>query len=321
MKIIAKRNLYACLLVFFLFFFNTVRVNASGIDTIDSSTFKSDYSISEVHIGSSVSEITSTAFRNLVNLREITVSEKNPFFASYSGCLYDKGMTELVCFPPALKGAIIPDTVISIRENALHGLSEDLKEQVRSVVEEQANWNLPEAEVPGEHFVHTIYGVRWRQNDGNIVLPYSNIMSLAGTIVDASSTGDMTQPKQLEEAFNFFSDAITYERSMDVPSGDWIKEYASKTLSEKKGNCYGYAAAFGYVARGLGYEARVCTGTVESALGGRAAHAWTEIKMNNKWYIFDTEMQNAKGSGYYKQTDATYPAGPIERQAIYTIEF
>lgn len=299
----------------------TISSKAQGPTTLDAQTFKSDYRITTVHIGSDVSEITNTAFRNLNNLRLITVSTGNPYFASYSGCLYDKDLTELMCYPPALAGAYIPDTVVSIRENALHGVPEAIKEQVRYVVEGQAQGNLKEWEVPGEHFIHTEKGIKWRQVDGTLVSPSSNVMSLAGAVVDLSSTGSMTQPQQLEAAFDFIATYVSYVRSMEVPTGDWVREYASETLSTRTGNCYGYAASFAYVAKGLGYDARVCTGTVASSLGGRTAHAWTEVKMGNQWYIFDTEMQNAKSFGYYKQTYDSYPAGPLEKTASYTVSF
>ncbi len=299
----------------------TVRASGYGYSTIDSTTFKSNYKITSIHIGSDVIDITNNAFWNLNNLKSITVSENNPFYASYSGCLYDKYYTELLCYPPALGGTYIPETVVSIGKNALHGVPEKLKTQIRDVVDNQAQGNWLEDDIPGEHFVHIEGTVKWKMEDGSIVSPTSNVMNLAAQIVEKSTTGDMTQAQQLEAAFSYLSTYVSYERSLDEPSGDWTKEYTSKTLATRRGNCYGYAASFAYIAKGLGYDARVCTGTVTSALGGRTDHAWTEVKMKNKWYIFDAEMQNAKGSGYYKQTSASYPAGPIETLERYAVEF
>ncbi len=320
MHIIDKRRVIALLLVLTMMSTTTISSKASGYTTIDYKTFKNNYGITTIHIGSDVDEITSNAFRNLCNLREITVSENNLFYASYGGCLYDKWYTELVCFPPALKGTAIPSTVVSISTNALHGVPEDLKQQVRDVIECQASGNLPEADIPGAHFIHTDNGVKWKAEDGSIVQPDSLVMNLAAAVVEASSTGSMTQPQQLRAAFDFVADTITYERSFEIPSGDWTKEYAAKTLGTSKGNCYGYASAFAYIAKGLGYDARICTGTVTSSYGGRTAHAWTEVKMNNRWYVFDTEMQNAKGDGYYKQTYDSYPAGPLEKTSTYVVD-
>ena len=294
---------------------------AQGLTQIDSTTFSRNTGITTVHIGSDVDEITTGAFRSLGNLREITVSENNPFYTSYSGCLYDKAMTELLCYPPDLPGAVIPSTVVSIRTNALHGVPQKLKDQIVDVVETQAQGNLPESRIPGEHFVHTENGIRWKQEDGAIVSPDSNLKYLAASVVGLSSSGDMTQLQQLEAAFNYVAANTFYVRSTEVPEGEWAKEYASRTLSTGSGNCYGYAAAFAYVAKGLGYSARVCTGTVASALGGRTDHAWTEVRIGKVWYIFDTEMQRAKGTGYYKQTYESYPAGPIEKKTSQSVSF
>ncbi len=316
------KRLLSLMIVLLVFGAETITALASaGLTRIDSSTFARDYTISSIHIGSDVDEITSTALRNLIYLNDITVSENNPYFASYSGCLYDKAMTELLRYPPALKGAYIPSTVVSIGDNALYGVPRQLKDQIISVVEVQASGNLKESEVPGAHFVHTENGVKWKQEDGTVISPTSNLMNLAAEVVNLSSTADMTQPQQLEAAFNYVAGTITYVRSMEVPTGDWTGEYASKTLGSKTGNCYGYAAAFAYIARGLGYDARVCVGTVTSALGGRTAHSWTEVKMGDDWYIFDAEMQAAKSGGYYKQTYSSYPAGPVEKTSSWTVNY
>lgn len=315
------KKILALILTLFLLGVSTIQSKASGPTTIDVNTFKNNYRITSIHIGPEVDYITENAFRNLKNLQTITVSEDNDFYTSYSGCLYDKDLTELICFPAALTGALIPPTAVSIGMNALKGVPSDLKEQIRTVIKNQASGNLSEIEVPGAHFIHTQNGIRWKNEDGTVVSPYNAVMNLAGNIVNASSTGSMRQPQQLEAAFNYLSSSISYVRSYDTPSGDWVKEYAQNAMSTKSGNCYGYAASFAYVAKGLGYDAKVCTGTVRSSLGGRTAHAWTEVKVAGKWYVFDAEMQNAKGSGYYKQTYDSYPAGPLEKSAEYSVSF
>ena len=297
------------------------RASAKEVTRIDGTTFRKNTDISTIHIGSDVTEISSNAFRGLISLKSITVSENNLFFTSYSNCLYNKNMTELICFPAALQGAMIPDTVVSIRENALYGVGDTLREQVKSVVKSQAAENCMEWQVPGEHFVHTDSGVKWRRADGSLMDPDTDLMKLTAAVVEASTTGDMTQKKQLEKCFNYFVNSSSYERKMDIPLGDWTGAYAADILSTGKGNCYNFASAFAFIAKGLGYDAKVCTGTVQSSLGGQTPHAWTEVKFGDNWYVFDAEMQRAKGSGYYKQTYKGYPAGPINKQAVYTVSF
>lgn len=315
-----RKKLLALIIVFLLTIAAfPVDVCASGTTSIDATTFRGNTKITQIHIGSDVTEISSSAFRGLGHLQSITVSEKNNFYSSYSNCLYNKNMTELICFPAALKSAYIPETVTSIGDYALNGVAEDLKKEIRAVVEAQAANNLMEWEVPGDHFIHTEYGVKWRTADGTLYEPDTDIKKLVASILEVSCDSGMTQVQQLEKSFNYVVNALVYERKLDVPVGLWTESYAKEALLTGKANCYGYAATFAYVAKGLGFEARVCTGTVQSALGGKTPHAWTEVKLGDKWYIFDTEMQDAKGSGYYKQTYDTYPAKPIEKQASITV--
>ena len=299
----------------------SIEVRATGLTKISAATFRGQSDISSIHIGSDVTEISSGAFRGLMSLRSITVSSDNLFYSSYSNCLYNKEKTELLCFPAALTGAVIPDSVVSIGENALYGLQDSLKDQIRDVVKGQAAENAMEWQVPGEHFVHTEYGVKWRGADGSLNEPDTDLKKLVASIIEAATTGSMSQKSQLQNCFDYFVEASEYERRIDVPIGNWTGDYASQILLTGKGNCYNYAAGFAYIAKGLGYDARVCTGTVTSSLGGRTAHAWTEVRMGDSWYIFDTEMQDAKGQGYYKQTYSTYPAGPLEMLAGYTVSY
>lgn len=316
------RNLIAIMsAVLMIALFPTVDAEAAGLTTINASTFRGNTEISTIHIGSDVTEITSGAFRGLMNLRSITVSANNPFYASYSNCLYNKEMTELLCFPAALSGAVIPDSVVSIGENALYGLQDSLKDQIRSVVKGQASESMMEWQVPGAHFVHTEYGVKWRSEDGTLKEPDTDLKKLTASVVEACTTDRMSQKSQLQSCFEYFVEVSEYERKMDFPLGDWTADYAAEILLTGKGNCYNYAAGFAYIAKGLGYDARVCTGTVTSSIGGRTAHAWTEVRMGDNWYIFDTEMQDAKGKGYYKQTYSSYPAGPLEMAAAYTVSY
>ncbi len=316
-----KFNACIALMVAAVLLIPPAQASAKEMTKISGTTFRKNTSVATIHIGSDVTDISSNAFKGLVNLQSITVSENNIFFTSYSNCLYNKNMTELICFPAALQGALIPDTAVSIRENALYGVNDTLKEQIKSVIKGQAAENYTEWQVPGEHFVHTQSGVKWKKADGSLKDPDTEIMKLTAAVVEACTTGDMPQKQQLERCFTYFVNTSYYERKTDIPIGEWTAPYAAQMLADGKGNCYNYASAFAYIAKGLGYDATVCTGTVQSSLGGQTPHAWTEIRMGDNWYIFDAEMQGAKGGGYYKQTYTSYPAGPIHKQAAYTVTF
>ena len=193
-----KFKIFIALMVAAVLLIPSAKASAKDVTKISGTTFKRNTNVATIHIGSNVSDISSNAFRGLMSLRSITVSENNPYFASYSNCLYNKNMTELLCFPAALTGAVIPDTVVSIRENALYGVNEGLIEQVRSVVKGQAAENLTEENIPGEHFVHTPAGIKWKKADGSLEDPQSEIMKQAAAVVDVCTTKDMTQKMQLE---------------------------------------------------------------------------------------------------------------------------
>ncbi len=297
------------------------RAGAGTLTRIDSSTFRKATTISTIHIGSDVEEITAEAFRGLMSLRSITVSENNPYFTSYSNCLYNKDMTELLCFPPALKGALIPSTAVSIRENALYGVDEKLKAQIKQVIHEQESGSRADSEEPGEHFVHTASGLKWRNKDGSLKSPDSELMILVASVIESSTTGDMTRKEQLERCFNYLVSTTSYEKKIDVPLGDWPSEYAKEILGTGKGSFYNYASAFAYIAKGLGYDSRIVTGTVQSDDGGKRPHAWTEVRVGDNWYIFDAQMQKVRGSGYYQVGYGSYPMGPIVPEASITIAY
>lgn len=299
----------------------SVSAMAAGLTIIDASTFRKTPDVTTVHIGSDVTDITPGAFKCLMKLKSITVSENNPFYTSYSNCLYNKDMTELLCFPPGLDGAMIPSSVTSIGEYALTGVGGKLKDDIRAVIKNQADANLKLEDVPGAHFIHTKYGVKWREADGTYTEPDTELKKLVASVIEACTSENMTQSIQLENCFNYLVGLSSYERDNEVPVGNWTGAYAKDMLLEGKGNCYKYAAAFAYIAKGLGYDAKVCTGTVLSSLGGKTPHSWTEVKVNETWYIFDAEMQDAKGSGYYKQTYSSYPAKPLEKEAALSVNY
>ena len=70
---------------------------------------------------------------------------------------------------------------------------------------------------------------------------------------------------------------------------DWQIEEALIMLLDEKGDCYNYAAAFWALARGLGYDARLCTGTEGQQ---QVPHGWVEIAFDGQDYIFDPERQH-----------------------------
>ncbi|MDY5496558.1 MAG: transglutaminase domain-containing protein [Anaerobutyricum sp.] len=89
----------------------------------------------------------------------------------------------------------------------------------------------------------------------------------------------------------------------------WDKSFALDLLKTKKGSCYGYAAAYGYlVKQATGYPVRVGVGKTNGFSGKLQPHAWTEVKINGTWYVCDSNMDKFAEKGslkYFCQKRAT----------------
>ncbi len=97
----------------------------------------------------------------------------------------------------------------------------------------------------------------------------------------------------LRVAFNHCYQNYTYRRSYDnhpaVGSHGWEIQRALDMFKNGKDNCYGYAAIFWALARGLGYDALAVSGKV---LSDEQPHSWCIIEMEDgKDYFFDPQWQ------------------------------
>lgn len=140
-------------------------------------------------------------------------------------------------------------------------------------------------------------------------------------IITSVTTLDMTPDQKLRACYQYVLDHTTYKRTYDTPSGDWTRQYASDIYDTGKGNCYRYAAAFAYLAKGLGYQVHVCTGQISAARGGLTPHGWVEIWDGTQWLICDPDMQDSKGGNYYLRTFANYPVKPLVQEQVWELSF
>ncbi len=81
--------------------------------------------LTSVTIPKNTESVSSTAFNSCSALSEISVSPENTRFASVGGVLFDKDITELVCYPPGKTGSeyTIPASVKTIASRAFTNLS------------------------------------------------------------------------------------------------------------------------------------------------------------------------------------------------------
>ena len=123
------------------------------------------------------------------------------------------------------------------------------------------------------------------------------------SVVAAQTKKCKTKSEKLKACYMYVVKSFSYKRSYSFKkTDDWEMNYAYTMLTKKKGNCYNYASTFSFLARELGYNSKTITGMITAARGGFTPHSWVEIKMGKTTYLFDTEMQHAKGYDLYKKT-------------------
>lgn len=139
----------------------------------------------------------------------------------------------------------------------------------------------------------------------------------------------MTKEQKLRAMYLYLGETnnsrFRYERRYDdkqyIGKGTWTSDFAYQILSTKKGNCYRFACAFGYMAKMLGYDVYVNPGQCHARRGGLTPHCWVEIKMNGTTYVYDPELQFAgSASDLYQKTYKTYPI-QIKKGKSYKIKW
>lgn len=119
-------------------------------------------------------------------------------------------------------------------------------------------------------------------------------MKVAKTIVKEEFSQKKTKRQKLWAAYQYVVYNTKYNANTPAAKGskDWEAKCAYATLTTGLGECYGFAAAFVYLAKAIGYEdAHVCYGSTMSASYPWAPHGWAEIKMKDGTYLFDPEIE------------------------------
>lgn len=148
------------------------------------------------------------------------------------------------------------------------------------------------------------------------------IFNTCNAIIAGVTTPEMSDEEKLRACYNWVMDYTSYKRTYETPEGDWTADYAMDVYTTGKGNCYRYAAAFAYLAKALGFEAKIDTGKIQAARGGVTPHGWAEVKVGDTWYLFDPDMEDAKHvRSYYKLTYAEYPVKPLNKERDWEISF
>ena len=105
----------------------------------------------------------------------------------------------------------------------------------------------------------------------------------------------------------------TAARENETGSTGWELGVAKTMLTDRKGNCYSWAAAFTYLSRKVGYPSNAIAGESISEKGNRSIHAWTEIEFDGTPYTFDPQIEAVYAANYginydlYKKAYGTTP--------------
>lgn len=144
--------------------------------------------------------------------------------------------------------------------------------------------------------------------DKNGVRSTAKEIKQAVSFVRKHTKSSWSKSKKLSTCYKYLWKHYSYQRFYDKPSAKKMPSYAQYMFSEKKGNCFRYAATFAYIARVIGYDSRVNCGSISSTRGGMTPHGWTEVKVDGKWYLCDANMQrNFPKVNSYLRTEKTYP--------------
>ena len=150
----------------------------------------------------------------------------------------------------------------------------------------------------------------------------SEFQQVVRNVLAQCTTPGMTKEQKLRAAYEHICNITSYKRTYETPAGDWTKQYAMDIYATGKGNCYRYTAAFAYLAKEIGYDVRICTGTIKAARGGVTPHGWAEVNIGGTWYICDPDMGDVKGrSAYFLKTYNAYPVKPLNYEQFWEVSF
>ena len=98
-------------------------------------------------------------------------------------------------------------------------------------------------------------------------------------------TDSMDQTEMLRNIYDYTVEHFTYLKGSlyDFRDTSWLNDEAYGILSTGYGNCYGYAAVLCQLARALGFDACVYSGTIGIA---DSEHGWVEMDIDGQTYVF-----------------------------------
>ncbi len=107
-------------------------------------------------------------------------------------------------------------------------------------------------------------------------------------------TADMDTHDKLKACYDYLIQNTVYRAN-----SDWWTSYRSaySTLTEGRGVCDDYSAAFAVMARKIGVPVYTATGSTHKSNGDFTGHTWCQLDYNGVTYIFDPQVEDVIANG------------------------
>ncbi len=114
------------------------------------------------------------------------------------------------------------------------------------------------------------------------------IKKSAVNIVTSKTKGITSKSQKLRVLYDYVVKSNSYKT---LPLNENERYYAYNMFKYHRGNCYAFASQFSFLAREIGYPAKVVRGRCPRYGGGTTPHGWCEINISGVVYTFDPDLE------------------------------
>lgn len=141
------------------------------------------------------------------------------------------------------------------------------------------------------------------EKDGTLGKKAADLKRKVQSVVAVQTKNCTTSSEKLKACFDYTVNSNSYKRYNSFSKYEgWEMDYAYEMITNHQGNCYRFAAEFMFLARELGYDAKIVTGLVTARAGGFLPHGWCEINQKGTIYVCDPDLKYETGNSKYYMT-------------------
>ena len=135
----------------------------------------------------------------------------------------------------------------------------------------------------------------------------------------------MSNEQKIQAIWNWMiNNSWTYARTYEHISSSWVwysgwqDDFAKQCITNQAGNCFRYAAAFGYMVKeATGYQVRVYHGMTPATRGGTTPHGWITVNIDGTWYAYDIDLAKfSSNRSIYYHTPYSTTSQSIHLQGV-----